>query len=65
MHYNKTETETGILHIPDDPSVDEEAIRHVADGVVGDVALGAHPQPVPPARHETIAGTVRLTLTQH
>ena len=57
--------EGGINYVPDDPRIDEETIWHVADGVVGDVALGAYPQPVPPARHEAVAGTVGVTLSQH
>ena len=54
-----------LQYIPYNPGVYEESIWHVADGVVSHVALRAYPEPISPARHEPVAGTVAVSLCEH
>ena len=37
----------------------------MANWVISDITLGADPQPVSPAGHESVTGTVRVALAQH
>ena len=37
----------------------------MTDGVVGDIALGANPEPISPAGHEPVARTVAVALCEH
>ena len=50
---------------PHNPGVDAEAFRQARVVVVDDVALGAHPEPVSPARPEAVARTERVPSAEH
>ena len=52
-------------HTPDDPGVDDDALRQLVPLVVDHVTLRPHPHPVPPSREDPIARTVGLPPRQH
>ena len=52
-------------YLPNDPGIDDDALREVAVLVEDHMTLGSAPHPVPPPGQEPVARAVRHAMGQH